>query len=367
MSAATLTLHRHNLTKPDGRRLILYGREPIVAAEASSPKGERPTAASHFRWHPFRGEWVAYAAYRQHRTFLPPAEFNPLAPTSDPDHPTELPAGRYDVAVFENRFPAMQPEAPAPPPQLTDSGPGLGDCEVVVYTQDPSTSLGALPMDHIEVVLEALADRYRELGSRPEIRYVMPFENRGVEVGVTLHHPHGQVYAFPFVPPIPASELRRQEDYFRAHGRGLLAAHIEGELQEGRRVLYEGSQAVAFVPSFARYAYEAWVAPRRPAPSLADLAPEERHDFARALKTLLLKYDGLWNKPFPYVMVFHQAPTDGQAHPEAHLHVECYPAYRMPGRLKYLAGSELGAGLFTSDTLPEDKAAELQHVVVHLE
>ncbi|ALA59235.1 galactose-1-phosphate uridylyltransferase [Nitrospira moscoviensis] len=366
MRSAERMLHKEVRTKADGRRLILYGREPVTADGAPSPSPDRIDSAAHFRWHPFRGEWVAYAAHRQHRTFLPPPDYNPLAPTADPAQPTEVPAGNYDVAVFENRFPTMHPEASEAPASLTPTRPALGVCEVVVYTQDPSTSLGALPVDHIDVVLEALADRYRELGGRPDIAYVMPFENRGVEVGVTLHHPHGQLYAFPFIPPVAAVELGRQADYYRDHGAGLLQAHIDAELRDGRRMLFAGNEAVGFVPSFARYAYEAWIAPRRAAPSLAALAAGERRDVARALKTVLLKYDGLWNKPMPYVMVFHQAPTDGKAHPEAHLHIECYPAYRMPGRLKYLAGSELGAGVFTSDTLPEAKAADLQAVQVDL-
>jgi UDPglucose--hexose-1-phosphate uridylyltransferase len=362
-----MSLYKKVLSKPDGRALILYGREPIAAESAPNPLGNRPTPSSHFRWHPFRGEWVAYADYRQHRTFLPPPEYNPLAPTVDSDRPTELPRGRYDVAVFENRFPTMAPECGDPPDSLTDTKPGTGSCEVVVYTQDPAASLGSLPIAHLEVVLASLADRYKELGARPDIQYVMPFENRGLEVGVTLHHPHGQIYAYPFVPPVPAEELRRQTEFFRTYGRGLLAAHLESEQQDGRRILYDGPHALVFVPSFARYAYEAWLAPKRPASSLADLSPAERGDFARALKTLLLKYDGLWDRAFPYVMVCHQAPTDGAPHPEAHLHLECYPAYRMPGRLKYLAGSELGAGVFTSDTLPEAKAAELQQIGVRLD
>jgi UDPglucose--hexose-1-phosphate uridylyltransferase len=361
-----LELHKKVMTKPDGRRLILYGRKPIEVAEAPSPSSDPPSGESHFRWHPFRGEWVAYAAHRQHRTFLPPAEYNPLAPTTDPECPTEMPAGTYDVGVFENRFPTMRLDAAEPPESLVPTTPGTGVCEVVVYTQDATSSLGRLSLDHLEVVLEALADRYRELGGRPEIQYVMPFENRGVEVGVTLHHPHGQIYAFPFVPPAAEVELRRQAEYYRLHGQGLLASHIEGELKDGRRMLYTGQEAVAFLPAFARYAYEVWIAPRRPAGSLADLRPDERRDLARALKTVLLKYDSLWSRPFPYIMVMHQAPTDGADHPEAHCHIECYSAYRMPDRLKYLAGSELGAGLFTSDTLPETKAAELQAVKVEI-
>jgi UDPglucose--hexose-1-phosphate uridylyltransferase len=147
----------------------------------------------------------------------------------------------------------------------------------------------------------------------------------------------------------------------------LLDAIIEAELAAGTRIVYRADHAVAFVPAFARYAYEVWIAPLRPAGSLADLTPAERHDFAGALKTVLLKYDRLWDRPFPYVMVFHQAPTDGEPHPEAHVHIEFYPAYRMPGRLKYLAGSELGAGMFTADTLPENTAGELAAVDVSSE
>ena len=129
-------------------------------------------------------------------------------------------------------------------------------------------------------------------------------------------------------------------------------------------MLYDGAEAAAFMPVCARYSYEVWVAPKRAAACFADLTRAERRDFARALKTVLLKYDGLWQQPFPYILAFHQAPTDGVAHPEAHLHAELYPAYRMRGRLKYLAGSEIGAGVFTADTLPEDKVQELRAVPV---
>jgi UDPglucose--hexose-1-phosphate uridylyltransferase len=213
-------------------------------------------------------------------------------------------------------------------------------------------------------LFEVWADRYRELGARRDVHYVFPFENRGVEVGVTLHHPHGQIYAYPFVPPVAATELRQQRAYFEARGRGLIEDHLRSEIADGRRLLYTSNEAVALVPVCARYSYEVWVAPRRAAPSLADVTATERAELARALKTVLMKLDALWQKPFPYIMAFHQAPTDGAPHPEAHVHIELYPAYRMPGRLKYLAGSEIGAGVFTADTLPEEKAGELQAVQV---
>jgi UDPglucose--hexose-1-phosphate uridylyltransferase len=316
------------------------------------------------RWHPLREEWIVYAAYRQHRTFLPPTAQNPLAPTTDATAPTELPAGDYDVAVFDNLFPSFSMAAERDQP---GSVPACGAAEVVVFTQDPHQSLGRLDLSHLELLLEVWTERYAELGAISEVQYVMPFENRGTQVGVTLHHPHGQIYAYPFVPPIPARELAAQATYFAAHGRGLLEHVIEQEASAGTRVLYQSDQVLAFVPSFARYAYEVWIAPRRACDSLLALRPAERHQFARALKTVLLKFDGLWQQPFPYVMVLHQAPTDGRSHPEAHLHMEFYPPLRMPDRLKYLAGSELGAGVFTSDTMPEQKAAELQAVEVAVE
>lgn len=363
-------MYKESLAKPDGRQLHLYSRRPLSPGLAApSASTEPPGSRSHLRWHPLRGEWVAYAAHRQNRTFLPPPEYNPLAPAKSPAHPTEVPAGDWEVAVFENLFPTLSEKAPEPPEEIVDTRPGRGACEVVVFTQDPKATLGGLPLSHLELLLEVWADRTRELGSRDDVLYVFPFENRGVEVGVTLHHPHGQIYAYPFIPPIPARELAEQKRHLDAHGRGLLADLMAAEIADGRRLLTPAipdDTALAWVPVCARYPYEVWIAPRRPAPTVADLDGRERAGFARALKTALLKLDGLWGKPMPYVLVFHQAPTDGLPHPEAHLHVEVYPALRLKDRLKYLAGSEIGAGVFTADTLPEEKAKELRAVEVHL-
>lgn len=360
-------MEKRVLIKPDGRRLVLYAHEPWAGnGAAPSPSSERREPNSHLRWHPLRGEWIAYASHRQNRTFLPPPEYNPLAVTVDPAQPTELPKGAWEVAVFENLFPTLVTTAHDPPRIGVPTRPGRGACEVVVFTQDPTASLGALPLRRLDLIAQVWADRYRELGARDDVEYVFEFENRGVEVGVTLAHPHGQIYAYPFVPPIPARELRQQAEHLAAHGRGLLEDIVANELDDGRRVLYRGDHVAAFIPVFARYSYEVWIATRRAAPSIAAFADEERADFVRALKTVLMKYDALWSRPFPYVMAIHQAPTDGLPHPEAHFHVEFYPAYRMQGRLKFLAGSELGAGVFTADTLPEEKAKDLQAIEVSL-
>jgi UDPglucose--hexose-1-phosphate uridylyltransferase len=353
-------MHRKRLVKPDGRALILYADHELTETEAPDPPGPKVDARPQLRWHPYRAEWVDYAGHRQERTFLPPPDYDPLAPTVPGRDPTELPAGSWQVAVFENRFPSLVETAPDPEPNIVDTRPGRGACEVVVYTQERTGGLGDLPLERIELLVDVWADRTRELGERPDIEYVMPFENRGVEVGATLSHPHGQIYAYPVVPPIPARELLEERRHRGAHGRGLLASLVEAERLDGRRMLYDGDTAVAFVPAFARYPYEVWVATREPIPSLVALDARGRSDLARALKTVVLAFDALHGGPFPYVMVVHQAPTDGAPHPEAHLHAEFYPPYRAPGRLKYLAGTEIGAGFFTNDALPEAKAAELR-------
>ena len=344
-------MQKRRLTKPDGRALWLYASSPMGAIEeAPSPFAGPLEGRPHLRWHPLRGEWVTYAAYRQARTFLPPPEYNPLAVTRDPSHPTELPAGDWDIAVFDNRFPALaEPE---------------GKCEVVVFTQDAGTSLGALARSRIELLFDVWADRIAELGANAGIRYVLPFENRGTEVGVTLHHPHGQIYAYPVVPPVPQRMAEAARAHYAREGRGPLAALIAEELADGQRLVYRGTHALAFVPACARYPYEVWVAPLEAVTTFAELSGAAKADLARALKTVLMKYDALWDRPMPYLMAWYPAPTDGERHPEWQLHAELWPPYRTRDRLKYLAGTELAAGMYAVDALPEDKARELQAVGV---
>ena len=361
-------MHHRTLTKPDGRALHLYSRRPIEGKiVAPSPFPDPLGANPHLRWHPLRGEWITYAAFRQGRTFLPPPEYNPLAVTRDAAHPTEVPDADWDVAVFDNRFPSLAAGSHDPPELIVPTARAAGQCEVVVFTKDASSSLGALPLDHLSLLLQVWGQRSEALGAREGIEYVLPFENRGAEVGVTLHHPHGQIYAYPVVPPVPQRMQQQALEYWQQHQRGLLQDLIASERNDGRRVLYEGPHAVAFVPVCARYPYEVWVGPIEPVARFADLSDDQRADLARALKTVLMKYDGLWQRPFPYLMAWYQAPTDGEAHPEAHLHAQFYPPYRTRERLKYLAGTELAAGFFAMDALPEEKARELQAVQVDID
>ena len=319
------------------------------------------------RWDPTLREWVAFATHRQDRTFLPPPEYCPLCPTEPGGFPTEIPRESYDIVVFKNKFPSYVPDAPEPDEPgtaLTPTAPGRGVAEVVVYSDEHEETLAGLPEERIRNLVEVWADRFEELGSRDYVDYVFIFENKGEAIGVTLHHPHGQIYGYPFVPPRPKKELETARAHRDEHGACLHCALLAEEHADGRRILHKGEHFTAFVPFYAHYPYEVHVYARRCVPSLAHLDGDERRDLARTLKRLLTGYDALWGFSLPYMMVMHQAPTDGEDHEGvAHFHVEFYPPNRTAEKLKYLAGSETGAGAFIVDVLPEDTAAELREAI----
>jgi UDPglucose--hexose-1-phosphate uridylyltransferase len=293
---------------------------------------------SELRFNELRGEEVVYAVDRQDRTLHPPEEQCPLCPGSN-----EIPRESFEIAVFENRFPPF-------------SYPN-GASEVVVYTDRHEGSFGELPAERAEALAWVWRDRYRELGARSDVEYVLIFENRGAQVGATLHHPHGQIYGYPFVPPVPAAERRADLRRGGCTPCGLL----ERELEERDRVVAANDSAVAFVPWAARWPYELHVALLEHRPSLLDCSGRELRDLAAALQLVARAYDALWHGPFPYMMVMHQAPTDGSS--DGHLHVEFYTPLRAPDRVKWLASGEQGGGTFSVDIMPERAAAELRAAV----
>lgn len=316
------------------------------------------------RYDPTTGEWTTIAAHRQDRTFLPPADECPLCPTTDPERPTELPDAAYDVAVFDNRFPSLVPEPADPVDPGGDvyaAGPAVGATEVVVYSRDHTRHLADMRPEQVKRIVDVWADRYAELGRRDEVGYVMVFENRGEAIGVTLHHPHGQVYAYPEIPPRPRRELEAALAHYGRRGTCVHCDVVATERADAVRLVGINDSFVAYVPYWARFPYEVHVAPRRHAASLLDLTDPERLRFAELLTDVIGAYDRLFGFPLPYVMAMHQAPTDdGQWQHVSHLHVEFTPVHRTATKLKYLAGSELGAGAFLNDTLPERTAAELR-------
>lgn len=347
--------------RPDGRELIYYAwNRPLPPPPADGLAME--PGRMELRWNALLGEWVIVATHRQGRTFLPPEEYCPLCPTSRSDAPTEIPAPDFEIAVFQNRFPSLRPVAPAPEPSTAGrSAPAVGVNEVVVYSPHHTAGLADLPEVWTRRLIDVWADRYRDLGSRDDVRYVFIFENRGKEIGVTLTHPHGQIYAFPYLPPRIAQERAAFEAYASGHGgRCLLCDAAEREARDGARTLIEGTAFVAYVPFAARWPYETHVVAREHRRSLAELSAAERDDLARVYRSLLRAYDALWGFPMPYVMSAHQAATDGASSLADHLHFEFTPPYRARDRLKYLAGCETGAGTFINDTLPEETAAQLR-------
>lgn len=336
--------------KKDGRKLVLYGyTRPVlspVEEDLSSP-GAQP----HLRWHPLRKEWVIYAPHRGERTFLPPKEFCPLCPSRPGSFPTEIPFHNFEIAVFENHFPSLYPAAPPPPELCLATARGQGICEVVVYTADHVGSLGTLSPERREMLVRVWIDRYQELYTYSYVRYVMPFENRGEEVGVTLHHPHGQIYAYSFLPPI----LAREVEAFREKA-------VFEELQTclDPYVVAGNETFVAFVPPCARFPYEVWIIPWRRVPGPWEFTETEIQEFAKILGEIVVRYDGLFNRSFPYIMVFHAAPKGEEK--TFHFHVEFYPLLRAPEKLKFLAGTEQGAGVTVVDALPEETAAQIREV-----
>jgi len=320
---------------------------------------------SELRWHPFLEEWVITATHRQDRTFLPPKDYCPLCPTKPGGFPTEVPRDYYDIVVFENKFSSLSSNPPQPAVPETTISPvkaARGICEVVLYASEHSMTLATMPLTRIRNLLLVWQDRFRELGSIDYIKYVLIFENKGEAVGVTLSHPHGQIYAFPFIPPKIEKELSASAIYFKQNSKCLFCASLEEEYRDGRRIVFEGERFVAFIPFFARYPYEVYLAPKKHQASLNDFSPEDLDDLALTLKGLLVKYDSLFKFSFPYIMAIHQTPTDGKDYPDYHFHFEFYPPLRTKSKVKFLAGCESGAGNFINDTLAEEKAAELRNV-----
>lgn len=330
------------------------------------------------RWHPLRREWVVVTSHRNDRPWqgerVTAADEGSRLPERDPacylcPGSTRISGRRNEeytgIFVFENDHPCVSSAAPArldPPPAPYRNRPATGAARVLCFSPRHDVTLAELPQTRFVLLLETLQEQYRELGALPGVEHVLVFENKGDVVGVSNPHPHCQLYATNFVFRTIELEAEACAAYLAGHGRPLFQDVIAAEEADGRRLLVQRPRALSFVPYFARYPYETYVAPRTTRASLADLARDELDDFAAVLRETLIRMENLWRMPFPYVMVFHQAPMGGPTAPGFHFHVEIHPPLRKPGLLKYLAGPEIGGGNFLNDTAPEEKAAELRAV-----
>jgi UDPglucose--hexose-1-phosphate uridylyltransferase len=329
----------------DGRELSYYDRQDDADRTAPDTRVlPDPSPASELRHDALLDEWVAVASHRQDRTLLPPTDECPLCP-SGPGRATEIPAPDYEVAVFENRFPAFRHPN--------------GRCEVVCFTSDHNLSFARLSPERVRTVVEAWADRTAELSTMDDVAQVFCFENRGEEIGVTLHHPHGQIYAYPFVTPRTTRAMESARRHATATGGNLFADLLAAERAAGERVVAGNEHWTAFVPAAARWPFEVHVYPHRRVPDIPALSDSERDAFGPLYLDVLRRLDGVFELSMPYVAGWHQAPVRSDRE-LAYLHLELFSTRRAPGKLKYPAGSESAMGAFVSDVRPEQAAAMLR-------
>lgn len=333
----------------DGRELLYYFDKaaPAEGVPADGRELTAPDTHSELRYDALRDEWVVIAAHRQTRTHLPADDQCPLCP-STAERATEIPAFSYDVAVFENRFPS-----------LTGA---TGRCEVVCFTSDHDASFRDLTRDRVRTVLDAWAERTARLSEHPEIEQVFVFENRGTEIGVTLAHPHGQIYGYPFVTPRTDRILGNVRAHLERTGRDLHTELLEREIESGARIVARTEHWIAFVPVAARWPFEVHLYPTRRVADLPGLDDAQREDFADAYPDILRRLDAVFDLPMPYIAAWHQAPVR-RDRDLAWLHLELFSTRRAPGKLKYLAGSESGMDVFVNDIAPEDAARLLRDAV----
>ena len=352
-----MPITKHATTLADGRDLIYYDDHnttlgPDRAADARH-LDPRPTTAT-MRQDVLTGEWISIASARQNRVFLPPADQDPLAPAT-PGNPSEVPSN-YDVAVFENRSPSFGPLLGEPYTDLGDIRIGrsldsIGRCEVVCFSPEHEGSFGTLTPFRARTVIEAWADRTAALSAMPGIQQVFPFENRGEAIGVTLLHPHGQIYAYPYVTP----RTTRLLDSIDRFDGDLFASILESE-RGSDRVVLEGEHWTAFVPFAARWPIEVHMLPHRHVPDFAATNDVERDELATLYLRLLRGIDKLYDTPTPYIAAWHQAPV-AVGRDDIRLMLQVTSPRRAEHKLKYLAGSEAAMGAWIGDVTPEASAS----------
>jgi len=308
--------------------------------------------APHLRWNPILSEWIIVSPARHTRPILG-EKGCPFCPGA------EEVMGDWDVISIPNKYPALLPECPKPISEIGYlSKPARGVVEIVVTSRNHNDRLDTMSEKHIEKVLSLFAERTLSLYEKRYIKYVYVFENFGSAIGVTLTHPHAQIYGLPFIPPIIKRESASAKRYIRSHKRCLFCTIISREISSRIRLVTQNKHFVAFIPFYARWAFEVHVYSKRHVSFLHKLDFQEIKSLAKILRKVVAGFNSLYGFPFSYVMAFHQAPINREH--GYHLHIEFYPPHRQKDKLKHLAGIEQGGGTFLSDTLPEEKASELR-------
>ncbi len=349
----------------DGREILFFSLPHNVVRPVADvrPLAPRPGAApSEIRRDRQTGDWVAIAALRQDRTYKPPADQCPLCPSPEGDR-SEVPAADYDVVVFENRFPSLSLAGDGAPGLHADalSEPGIGRCEVISFSSDHTTSFAELSHEHARLVVDAWRQRTDAMMAMDGIEQVFCFENRGEDIGVTLSHPHGQIYGYPYLTPRTTSMLRQARTFVAENDRNLFADILSGEISDGRRVLVANEHITAFVPYAARWPVEVHIYPNRHVHNLGDLTDAELDSLTSVYLDVLGRFDRLYPAPLPYISALHQYRADG-IESNGYFHIELMSVRRSEHKLKYLAGSESAMGAFITDVTPEQMADLLRSV-----
>ena len=365
----------------DGREIIYYDdSHPYVDGTATRELTDTrppvsPERAGQMRYDPLSGSWIAIATHRMDRAYMPPADECPLCPTGRGTEPSEIPADDYDVVVFENKSPSFSTRVDGVPGVATlvddeplwPSMPAFGRCEVLCFTSDHDSTFSDLTVARARTVVETWVDRTVELGAIEGVEQVFCFENRGAEIGVTLTHPHGQIYAYPWVTPRTQRILTLATEHRERTGGNLLRDVLDAELRAGERVVAVGTALGGVRPGRRALAGRGapGAAARRPRPAGPGRrgAGRARRDLPRpaAPARPVPRRRGRPGVRLPYIAGWHQAPVS-TGRDLARLHLQITSVLRAPGKLKYLAGSETGMGAWVNDATPEQIAARLREV-----
>jgi len=336
----------------DNEKIFLYGykeHNEKIDQQLDIKNLSKP----HMRWHPLRQEWVTYSPGRENRISFPSKEYCPLCPSAIIGNPTEIPFKSFEIAVFPNRWSSFNSHNENFILENVKTEVSNGTCEVIVYSDKHEDTVAEMSLERIELLIHAWIDRYKELLSRKDVKYVMPFENRGAECGVTLHHPHGQIYSYPFIPPVIKKEVQ-------AFNERNYLLEIMNQL-ESKYCVFKNDDMIAAVPPFARYSYEIWIIPKKQVPGPWEFNESQISSYAECLKKVVKGYDSFLKKKCPYIMGLHAATE--LKNNKFHFHTEFYPPLRSGEKPKILAGSESLAGVFIMDVLPEESAKILRDYI----
>jgi len=309
------------------------------------------------RWHPLIKDWVMIASHRQNRPQMP-KDWCPFCPGSGkvPDN--------YDVLKYDNDFPALSQNPPKPDDVATSlfkTAEAYGKCEVILYSPQHTITLPELPVDHIKKLVDLWTERFIEIQKDEKIKYIFIFENRGELVGVTMPHPHGQIYGYSFIPKKLELEIKSCKEYFEEKKTCLICDLLEEEKKAGSRIIFENDDFIVYLPFYVEYPYGVYIASKKHKQNLTQFSESEKMNLAAVLKDTTGMLDSLFGFQFPYMMCMHQNPVNcGDFSDYYHFHIEFFPPMRSAEKQKFNGSSETGAWAHCNPTSPEEKAEELR-------